>query len=273
MDYEIKRLLFDNDEDFDRMLELQSIVYPGRVFTKVGFKRWYVQNPMGDVISFNAFHDDTLVAHYACVPVKMKIEDRIVLGLLDMATVTHPDHRGRGLFRILAKTTYDYATENGYEFVIGVANANSFPGYMKYFDFTFVSQLDVKWSFGINRYEVPDKKFSMYWDNDTLIWRLGRQKYTVNKNVAFARHGNIPMIKSIMGCFKHNIEGLQKSKNLLRPFSLYVGLGTTPNGFHNFPRFIKHSPFNLIFLDLTGGKLPAINKDNVFFQLIDFDAE
>lgn len=273
MEYEIRQLLFESNEDFNQMLQLQSIVYPGRVFSISGFKRWYVENPMGKVISFNAFYGDEMVAHYACVPIKMNIDGSIVDGLLDMATVTHPDHRGKGLFKTLAKTTYDFAAENGYEFIIGVANGNSFPGYMKYFNFTFVSRLDVKWSFGKSRYEIPSKTFSMYWTQETLQWRLGREKYTVSKNRAYARHGNVPLFKSIMGVFNFEIKNLPKSRHFLRPFNLYVGLGVNTSGFHNFPSFIKHSPFNLIFLDLTGGKLPKINKDNIFFQLVDFDAE
>ena len=57
----------------------------------------------------------------------------------------------------------------------------------------------------------------------------------------------------------------------LKPL-LYVGLGAKPKGFFiKVPKFIKRSPFNLIFLDLTDGNLPKMIKDNVLFQLIDFD--
>jgi hypothetical protein len=37
------------------------------------------------------------------------------------------------------------------------------------------------------------------------------------------------------------------------------------------PKFIKHSPFNLIYQDLTGGQLPGMTPDNVFYQLLDYD--
>ena len=39
----------------------------------------------------------------------------------------------------------------------------------------------------------------------------------------------------------------------------------------NVPKFIRPSPFNLIFMDLTEGKLPKVTKENIFFQLFDFD--
>ena len=37
------------------------------------------------------------------------------------------------------------------------------------------------------------------------------------------------------------------------------------------PKFVEHSPFNLIFRDLTNGSLPEVAKDNILFELIDFD--
>ena len=58
-----------------------------------------------------------------------------------------------------------------------------------------------------------------------------------------------------------------------RPFNLYIGYGADLNkGFYvNIPKFIEHSPFNLIFRDLTDGTLPEVNKDNILFELMDFD--
>lgn len=276
MEYEIKQLKFDDgDISLNHLVSLQNIVYEGKhSFNIEGFKRWYVDNPMGRVISFNAFYNDEFVAHYACIPIKMMIEDRVVLGLLDMATVTHPNHRGKGLFKKLARITYDYAKENGFEFVIGVANANSFPGYMKYFPYEFVSKLDVKIGIGNTIKFNKSKLFSTYWDKESLEWRL-----SIRNNQYYASHNNVygrfkTIIKTFMGSFeddlisKLNIER-QKSNFGLK---LYVGLGADIKGLYfKVPKFIKRSPFNLIFLDLTEGKLPKVNKDNIFYQLIDFD--
>ncbi len=58
-----------------------------------------------------------------------------------------------------------------------------------------------------------------------------------------------------------------------RPLNLYIGLGAdVSKGFYfNIPSFIKRPPFNLVFKDLTGGRIPRINKDDIFLQLIDLD--
>lgn len=274
-DYKIELLDFDDgDISLQKIVDLQNIVYEGtHTFHLEPFRNWYLNNPLGKVISFNAFYKEELVAHYACSPYKMLIDGREVLGLFDLATVTHPNHRGKGLFKLLAKTTYDYAKQQGYEFVLGVANANSFPGYMKYFPFTFVDQLPVRIGFGTNICKEGDKMFSVSWDQQTLDWRRTccKGNYWREKNSIVGNYNRF--VQTLMGVFDADVLGdfgpLKKTS--IKP-KLYVGLGAKFKGIYfRVPRWVKHSPFNLIFLDLTDGTLPKITKDNVFFQLFDFD--
>lgn len=270
---EIRQSFFETDKEFDQLVELQNEVYKerGKTFSSEVFKHWYVDNPYGHAISFNAFDDDKMVAHYVCITKKMCVGNRIVDGILSMATVTHPNYRGRGLFKTLAKMTYDYARDNGYEFVIGVANANSFPGFMKYFPFQFIGQLEFKVGFGSHIKKDDDKIFSGYWSEDALKWRC-KKTYKQSGDTLIGDHGRFS--HTLVGCFdEDSISRVKLPKNSfsLKP-SLYIGLGGRPQGiFIKMPKFIKHSPFNLIFMDLTGGKLPQMTKDNVFFQLFDFD--
>lgn len=270
---EIHQSFFDTDKELDQLVELQNEVYKdkGHSFCREGFKHWYLENPFGKAVSFNAFCGDKMVAHYVCIPKKLLIEGRIVDGLLSMATVTHPDYRGRGLFKTLANKTYDYACDHGYEFVIGVANANSFPGFMKYFPFQFVSQLDFKVGYGRRVIVDGNKTYSGYWDNKALLWRC-RNNYSHFGNTIIGNYGKYA--RTLMGCFDKNVlssSSISTAGRSIKPM-LYIGLGGKPKGiFINLPKFIKRSPFNLIFLDLTNGKLPPITKDNIFFQLFDFD--
>ena len=276
MEYTIKQLLFDDgDASLQKVVDLQNIVYEGaHTFRLKGFRQWYLNNPMGKVISFNAFFGEELVAHYACIPYKMEIAGRVVTGLFDMATVTHPDHRGKGLFKKLAKVTYDYAKEQGYEFVLGVANANSFPGYMKYFSFTFVGQLEVKMGLGTKLMCDGEKTFKVYWDKESFNWRLNTCKanYSRKNNSIIGRFN--PFVQTFMGSYEDSLlkDTAVKDKHWgFRP-KLYVGMGAKFKSLYlDVPKFIKRSPFNLIFLDLTDGKLPQVTKDNIFFQLFDFD--
>ena len=276
MEYTIKQLFFDDgDVSLQKVVDLQNIVYKGKhTFRVDGFRRRYLENPLGRVISFNAFYGDELVAHYACIPYAMNIGGRKSVGLFDMATVTHPEHRGKGLFKRLAKITYEYAKEQGFEFVLGVANANSFPGYMKYFPMTFVGPLEVRMGFGLKIFPDASKEYSVYYDKAIFEWRLrcGRANYSRVKNAVLGKYNSF--VQTFMGCYGDDFLSSVDITNKhfgFRP-RLYVGLGARIECLYlKVPKFIKRSPFNLIFLDLTDGGLPPITKDNLFFQLIDFD--
>lgn len=276
MNYEIRQLNFDDgDVSLQKVVDLQNIVYAGKhTFSVDGFRKRYLDNPLGEVISYNAFYGDELVAHYACIPYAMNIDGRKSIGLFDMATVTHPDHRGKGLFKKLAQTTYDFAKKQGYEFILGVANANSFPGYMKYFPMTFVGQLEVRMGLSLNILPDASKEYSVYYDKDVFEWRLrcGRANYSRVKNAVLGKYNS--MVQTYMGCYSDEFLSSIDITNKhwgFRP-RLYVGMGAKFKSLYlKVPKFIKRSPFNVIFLDLTDGQLPPITKENLFFQLIDFD--
>lgn len=273
MDLTIKQNSFDTDLELEQLVILQNEVYKerGLTFEKEGFRHWYIENPSGRAISFNAFDGDKMVAHYVCVIKQMLVDGRVTNGILSMATVTHPDYRGRGLFKTLAKMTYDCARDNGYEFVIGVANANSFPGFMKYFPFQFVGNLEFKVGYGMHIKSDGYKMFSGYWTDETLKWRC-RNNYKQSGDTIIGTYGRFS--QTLVGCFDEHLlsnANLPQAGLSIKP-SLYIGFGGDPQGlFVKMPKIIKHSPFNLIFMDLTDGKLPKMTKDNVFFQLFDFD--
>lgn len=278
MDYQIEKVRTD-DKSLREIRELLNISFPQATkFSLEYLTEQYRDNPMGEIIGFNAWKDGQLAAHYVTMPIYMTILGEKVKGLLSLNTATHPKHRGKRLFSVLAKKTYDYAKENGFAFVIGVANANSIHGFIKNLGFTFVSKLDVKWGWGkIEEKNKENKVFSMCWDKETLGWRLKDKQYYTRKGMVFGKYNNLPMIKTLMGVLPKELLEESKIRNKgrswLRPLNLYVGLGADLNKGHyyNFPKFVKHSPFNLIFLDLTDGQLPKITKENVFFQLLDFD--
>lgn len=274
--YIIRRGKFEVETELKSLVELQDKVYEqrGLKFSVDSFRHWYVENPLGPAVSFNAFDGDKMIAHYACVPTEMLIEDRVAKGLLSMATVTHPDYRGQGLFKSLAARTFECAKEEGYEFVVGVANANSFPGFMKHFPFTFIKRLDVKFGLGTKIYPFDSPSFVPYWTKERVIWRSKRHKedYSIGNSCIIGRYRGI--VNTFMGHFDSMLLStcdLPKTSFSFLP-NLYVGTGMKINGLYfNVPKFIKHSPFNLIFMDLTDGRLPVPDKDNFCFQLFDFD--
>lgn len=271
---DIRKCTFDNETELQQLVDLQNTVYKqrGLVFKKEDFLFWYRKNPEGPVISYNAFDEGKMVAHQSFVPERMWVDGRVVKCLRSMAVVTHPDYRGQGLFSQLTNRAVEEAQRQGYDFIYAVTNANSFPMFIKHCGFSFIAHLEVKIGLGVDVKEDDGKTYKRYWTEETLRWRLSHMSCNRKKDNII---GTYKMgVKTYMG----NIDGHLLNKMNLQNKSmawgpmLYVGLGSKlPFTYVNVPRFVKHSPFNIVFRDLTGGKLPQMTKDNVFYQLIDFD--
>ena len=246
-------------------------------FSKEYLEWQYLKNPNGTVVSFNAFSEDgTLAAHYAAIPVKMRLNGKEEIGLLSVNTATHPNHQGKKLFTRLATKAYKYAQENGYKFIVGVANANSTHGFLKHLGFYLVSPLEFKVGFGnIFKKGIYENKNRFSYDLETLQWRIHcpAYDYYTSKGILYSNRPE-PFFHSCVALLPDGVDGktlnLQRDNNI---FNIYVGLGVQPKSglYFNIPKFIKRSPFNLVFKDLTGGSLPVLTSENIFFQLLDFD--
>lgn len=272
MDYQINQVKID-DGSLREIQSLLQLVFEEHA-DKFSFEylKWqYAENPMGPIVGFNAYKDDVLAAHYVTMPIYMNINGQKTLGVLSLNTATHPDHRGKRLFSILAERTYQYAAENGYKFVIGVANANSTHGFIKHLKFKLIGPLTFKIGVGNNIYPQRDYTYTRYWDKEIMNWRLK------NPSMKYYKNGDL-IVSPIKVGFKklvcHNgAEFASLPKLHLRPMNLYIGYGADlDKGFYlNLPKFIKRSPFNLIFRDLTNNSLPEVTKENILFELMDFD--
>lgn len=272
MDYRIEQVKTD-EASLNEILQLMRLAFEGHAEKfNLDYMRWqYADNPVGKIVGFNAYMGDVLAAHYVTMPIYMNIDGQKTLGVLSLNTATHPEHRGKRLFTILADKTYQYAAENGYKFVIGVANAQSTHGFIKHLGFKLIGPLTFKIGMGQNLYQREDYTFTRYWDKEIIDWRLK------NPSMEYFKNGEM-IVSPIKPGFKklvyHDKEGLVSLKKLHgRPFNLYIGYGADlSKGFYcGVPEFIEHSPFNLIFRDLTDGTLPEVTKDNILFELIDFD--
>ena len=271
-DYRIEQVKVDAAA-LNETLQLMQLAFVGHAEKfSFDYMKWqYAENPVGTIVGFNAYTGDVLAAHYVTMPIYMNIDGKKTLGVLSLNTATHPDHRGKRLFTILAERTYQYAAGNGYKFVIGVANANSTHGFIKHLGFKLIGPLTFKVGVGTNLYPQKESTFTRYWDKEIMDWRLK------NPSMKYYKNGDM-IVSPIKPGFKklvfYDQEGLVTLPKLHgRPFNLYIGFGAdlSKGVYCGVPKFIEHSPFNLIFRDLTDGSLPEVTKDNILFELIDFD--
>lgn len=264
--------------------DLLNLVFPNTNLNSFEYIDWeYNQNPDGKAVGFNAYFDEVLAAHYVTQPIKSRINGIENRGLLSLNTATHPDHRGKRLFTQLADLTYDYAQQKGFKFVIGVANANSIKGFIKYLGFQLIKPLDIKIGFGLNQEQQNnDYDYIRLWDRDTLKWRLSNPKLNYkmikkNKQVYILAPTKKFGIHVIIGRFNadHYHEIKNDSNFSFNKIKIWMGVDNKINWkrsfYMNFPDKFKPSPLNLIFKDLSSNNI-NLDPESMKFQCIDFDA-
>ena len=70
-------------------------------------------------------------ASYSVLPLKIRYNDREILGSLAVDASTHPDYRGRGLFVRMGKYTLGREVEHGSVVTLGMPNLAALPGHRK----------------------------------------------------------------------------------------------------------------------------------------------
>lgn len=95
---------------------------------------------------------DDNAAYYGAFPIKMIIDGKEVLVAQSGDTMTAPEHQKKGLFVELAKKTYELAKNEGFAFVFGWPNENSYPGFKKKLDWVFTGNMK---DFKINNKVFP----------------------------------------------------------------------------------------------------------------------
>jgi len=241
------------------------------------FLRWeYADNPCGAVVGYDAFAGEALAAHYVTIPIRAQLEDETVKALLSLNTATSPQHQGKGLFTQLAQQTYAAAASEGYSFVIGVANANSSPGFTRKLGFQLITPLTAKIGFGKPKFRKSGTAFrcERLWTNQDLEWRVKNPhaQYFNSSGMLMAKTGK-PGISAIL---HEKISGeLVLPKKSGGPSKLWLGCNERVDwkgsSFFDVPERLKPSPLHLIFLDLSG-KGRKLAKEEILFRALDFDA-
>jgi GNAT superfamily N-acetyltransferase len=102
----------------------------------IDYDRWRLYGtPWGDSPAAIAVDGDVCAGLYIIWPVTLRLGSEDVLGAQSMDTMTHPDHRGRGLFTRLAEECFSIAERRGFEVVYGFPNENSYPGFVRRLNF------------------------------------------------------------------------------------------------------------------------------------------
>ena len=272
-----------SDADIVEIAVLLRAVFPDADhFTDEAVSWQYRDNPDGQVVGYNAWLDAVLAAHYVTIPLVARLQGVEERGLLSLNTATHPVHQGKGLFTKLANATYAHARDQGYSFVVGVANASSTHGFIKKLGFQLVSPLRAMIGIGQLPYREVDAAtdYERVWSDAAIRWRLKHPVY----GYKLKRSGERRMVLSersqfgaryVLGSFPgERFDGCAPAENGTVRMKTWIGLDPSLHWggslFINVPMRFRPSPLNLIFKDLTG-RNRQLDRDRVRFQAMDFD--
>jgi GNAT superfamily N-acetyltransferase len=114
------------ERDIPAFLSLFDLCFGHRPSEK--YIRWrYFKKPTGASPTVLAFDRKTCAASIMFWPTHVMLDGKEVMAGLGADVMTHPDHRGRGLFVSLVEKGYELISERGYQFFFVFPNDKSLP--------------------------------------------------------------------------------------------------------------------------------------------------
>jgi len=137
--YRIERL---TEERLADMTSLHKAVY-GKALSPDFFARKYNTAFTGVMYTgYLAYAGDVPAAFYGVIPCFINCDGRPILAAQSADTMTHPDHRGKGLFIKLAELTYELCYAEDVRILFGFPNQNSLPGFINKLDWQVTAQME-----------------------------------------------------------------------------------------------------------------------------------
>lgn len=288
--------------------ELLRNVFGDIETTGLDYLKWlYHDNPSGEKIQANLDDEDGRVGHYVVVPQSYSYELQPIKVALSLNTAVAPRGRGKGLFTKLAREVINSLHDLQYDGILGVANDNSTPGFIRKLGFELVQPLPVKLGLLRKKHNstiqegkaamqhilaidakaaVKSNKLSVNISQSVLEWRLSKINATYH---IYANEEAGIIVSQTMQAGKRFIvvlatfasEGVVDVSFLIKHAanklntSAYVYSGWNDNsklaGLPVLKKF-RPSPLNLVWKPISG-QIKDIQKNHIRrFEFLDFDA-
>ncbi len=139
--YTVERL---NNANLCDVEKLHTAVY-GRIPETGYFYKKYNTSFTGLIyVGYVAYNAERMpIGYYGVLPCFIKLEGRRILAAQSADTMTHPEHRLKGLFVDLANRTFQLCSELGIELLFGFPNQNSLPGFINKLGWTTTGSMSV----------------------------------------------------------------------------------------------------------------------------------
>lgn len=200
-----------NDLELERTAALLNHVFEHSDPLTVASLRWYYdQNPAGLAAVGRVEENEKRIGNYALIPNcyrSISGEERILGVGVDLAV--DPDARGSGAFRRTVEDAYRRGTQQGFDGILGVANANSAPrmvatlgwralsslpvtmvpaiGRVSGFESIFIDDASIEIVDGLVENEFTRSSsvgFAPVWTPELLKWRLQRPGHSYSIHIS-----------------------------------------------------------------------------------------
>mgnify|MGYP000865307482 CR=1 FL=1 len=247
----------------------------------VYFNWLYNQNPLGKFIGIDAFEGETLIGQVGGIPQEFNYMDKKIKILNGINVCVDPNYRGKNLFSEMANRLTEYAKDQGFSYIIAIANKPATYTWKKSINMEYISSLDVLFGYGnlnLPKFSAKNDYFFQIWNQERIRWRINNPYNKIN---IYNKYSKIKLKSSSVFSFIETFAYLD-NKNYQLDFDsekinifpkLFLGL--IPNickkKFINIPNFIKPSPLNFLIKDLNKDT-SKIEKNECFISYLDFDA-
>lgn len=158
-DYIIKRI---DESKLQDLVILYKNVFNLRVTENYLKKKYDTSFTGHSYIGYIAYDSESVpAAYYGVFPCLLTFKGEKILAAQSADTMTHTNHRGKGLFIKLAQETFCLAKEEGIELIFGFPNKNSYPGFVNKLAWKHIENIQL---YKIKVFTVPIsrivKKFS-----------------------------------------------------------------------------------------------------------------
>ena len=264
---------------------LLQAAFPKSTHHTAAYLKWlYCDNPEGTVVGYNAWEGDTLIGHYAAIPVDLRLDGQPARGLLALHTAMHPDYRSAGVIYSLARKSCTLAASQGFACIYAVANAASTPIFMKALGFQFVAQLTA--ALGVSRLRpnweraLAGNRFRRHWTAASATWRAGNP---CNPSSLRADNGECLIFRANTSLAPVTAYGLMPVDPPLPAncgktgWGIKLFLGLLPEGSCRFPGYLpiperlKPSPLNFIYKSLLAEVPAKLARNDIILGFHDFD--
>src|SRR5882672_5776758 len=149
--------------------------------------------------------ESTPAAYYGVIPCFISLEGRLLLAAQSADTMTHPLHRRKGLFVLLAKQCYQLCRDEGVQLLFGFPNQHSYS--------TFINSLNWESPDHMDLFVLPVRTFPLQSLSRKLNW--AGPLYRRYMQWVLKKH-RLPLPGLPNGLLKEGFAGVFRDENYLQ---------------------------------------------------------